>query len=141
MLLLVQSVFEAQMVLLRCLRDVLQVRAGGERALPPEPGRLAAVQGCRDVLRTVLDELWNVCVGVLRDAQMDPYCLPIRLHGRVPPCGPRWGEQPTAPGRDVDAPAGKEASSGVSVRHRFRSPRRGVVDGRGVDGARGGFRV
>ena len=119
MLLLVQSVFESQIVLLRCLRDVLQARAGGERALPPEAGRLAAVQGCRDVLRTVLDEVWNVCVGVLRDAQMDPYCLPFRLHGRVRPCGPRWGELPGSSsdgvGVSTDLPA-------RDVRQRSRSP-------------------
>ena len=120
MLLLVQAVFEAQMVLLRSLRDVLQARAGGEHALPPEPRRLAAVQGCRDVLRAVLDELWGVCVGVLRDAQMDPYCLPIRLHGRASRCGPRWGEPAAGP----EGPSPSATSSTVPGRQRSRSPRR-----------------
>ena len=125
MVLLMQSVFEAQMLLLRRLCEVLRVRAGGERALPPEPGRLAAVQGCRDVLRTVQDELGEICLGVLRDAQMDPYCLPLRLHGRVPPCGPRWGEPPSGSGSVPPSSASLRALR----RDRSRSPRREQPDG------------
>ena len=117
----------SQIVLLRCLRDVLQARAGGERPLPPEAGRLAAVQGCRDVLRDVLDEVWNVCVGVLRDAQMDPYCLPLRLHGRVRPCGPRWGELPSSSTEDVAVSLVADVSDGLGV-----SPELPARDGVGV---------